>query len=72
LPHVGVNLQPMLLVLRPDFAVIGPDDLGKWYPPDLVDHLIDGLRKAGLDVATANGGLSPRPLRRRGRTAPLP
>jgi TolB-like protein len=39
-----------LQVLRPDFAVSARHDLGRWYPPDLVDHLIDGLRKAGLDV----------------------
>ena len=38
-----------LLVLRPDFGRIGRDDLGKWYPPELVEQLIDGLRKAGLD-----------------------
>jgi TolB-like protein/cytochrome c-type biogenesis protein CcmH/NrfG len=44
-----------LLVLRPDFTLTGRDDLAKWYPPELVDHLIDGLRKAGLDVATGKG-----------------
>ena len=39
-----------LLILKPDFALIGRNELGKWYPPELVEHLIDGLRKAGLDA----------------------
>ena len=39
-----------LVALRPDFADIGRDDLAKWYPPELVEHLIDGLRKAGLEL----------------------
>ena len=39
-----------LLALRPDFAEIARDQFGKWYLPDLVEQLIDGLRKAGLDV----------------------
>ena len=40
-----------LLVLRPDFALTGRDDLARWYPPELVAHLIDGLGKAGLEIA---------------------
>ena len=47
-----------LLLLRPDFAGIARDELGKWYPRDLVDHLIDGLRKAGLDVPAITGRAS--------------
>jgi hypothetical protein len=42
-----------LLVLRPDFAVTGREDLGKWYPADLVEKLLDALRKAGLEVISA-------------------
>jgi hypothetical protein len=42
-----------LLALRPDFALTPRDELGKWYPPELVAHLIDGLRKAGLDLPAA-------------------
>jgi TolB-like protein/pimeloyl-ACP methyl ester carboxylesterase/Tfp pilus assembly protein PilF len=40
-----------LLLLRSDFAVNARAELGKWYPPELVEHLIDGLRKAGLEIA---------------------
>ncbi|HET9261564.1 MAG TPA: hypothetical protein VFO14_00845 [Vicinamibacterales bacterium] len=39
-----------LLALRPDFAEIARDQFAKWYLPDLVEQLIDGLRKAGLDI----------------------
>jgi len=39
-----------LLALRPDFAEIARDQFGKWYLPELVDQLIDGLRKAGLAI----------------------
>ena len=39
-----------LLALKPDFAEIARDQFGKWYRPELVEQLIDGLRKAGLDV----------------------
>jgi TolB-like protein len=42
-----------LLALRPDFAEIARDQFGKWYLPQLVEQLIDGLRKAGLDIAPA-------------------
>ncbi len=40
-----------LLALRPDFAVVAREELGKWWDPELVEHLIDGLRKAGLEIA---------------------
>jgi TolB-like protein/Flp pilus assembly protein TadD len=39
-----------VLDLRPDFAGIARDQFGKWYLPELVEQLIDGLRKAGLDL----------------------
>jgi TolB-like protein len=38
-----------LLQLRPDFADTARTELGKWFAPELVDHLIEGLRKAGLE-----------------------
>ena len=40
-----------LLALRPDFPVVAREELGKWWDPELVKHLIDGLRKAGLEIA---------------------
>jgi len=44
-----------LLALEPDFASAVRDEFGKWYLPDHVEHLIDGLRKAGLDVEAPRG-----------------
>jgi non-specific serine/threonine protein kinase len=40
-----------LLALRPDFALAARGELGKWMDPELITHAIDGLRKAGLDIA---------------------
>ncbi len=39
-----------LLALRPDFASAAREEYGKWYEPEDVEHLIDGLRKAGLEI----------------------
>jgi hypothetical protein len=38
-----------VLTMMPDFPSIGRSEFSKWYLPDLVDHLMDGLRKAGLE-----------------------
>jgi TolB-like protein len=43
-----------LLALAPGFALSARADLGKWLHPELVEHLIDGLRKAGLEIGPAN------------------
>jgi TolB-like protein/tetratricopeptide (TPR) repeat protein len=43
-----------LLALRPDFALVARDELAKWWDPELVERLIDGLRKAGLEIAGAS------------------
>ena len=39
-----------LLVIRPDFSLVVHEELAKWWQPELITHLIEGLRKAGLDV----------------------
>ena len=39
-----------VMTLKPDFPIIARNELAKWYPAELVEQLIDGLRKAGLDV----------------------
>jgi len=44
-----------LLTLRPDFAEIARDQYAKWYRPDLVEQLIDGLRKGGLHIPPPDG-----------------
>ncbi len=45
-----------LLKIRPDFAAIARDELSrKWYDAELTEHLIEGLRKAGLEIAGEPG-----------------
>jgi tetratricopeptide (TPR) repeat protein len=39
-----------LLALRPNFAAEARSEYGKWYTEEMVEKLIDGLRKAGLVV----------------------
>ncbi len=39
-----------LLALRPDFASTARSHFERWWDPEFVDHLLEGLRKAGLDV----------------------
>jgi TolB-like protein/Flp pilus assembly protein TadD/predicted Ser/Thr protein kinase len=39
-----------LLRLYPDFPLTAREENGKWHEPSLVEHLIDGLRKAGLEI----------------------
>jgi adenylate cyclase len=45
------NAARELLAVRPDFATIARQECNKWWDPQLVDQLIDGLRKAGVDIA---------------------
>jgi serine/threonine protein kinase len=40
-----------LLEQKPDFAQVAREELGKWMDSGLVDQVIDGLRKAGLEIA---------------------
>ena len=40
-----------LLAIRPDFAATARAELAKWHYPELIEHLLDGLRKAGLEIA---------------------
>ena len=41
-----------LLALRSDFAAVAREELGKWWDPELIEHLIDGLRRAGLEIGS--------------------
>jgi TolB-like protein/Tfp pilus assembly protein PilF len=40
-----------LLAIRPELATNAREEFGKWFEPDFVEHVVDGLRKAGLPVA---------------------
>jgi tetratricopeptide (TPR) repeat protein len=39
-----------LHALMPDFGAMAREEFGKWHDAELTEHLLDGLRKAGLDV----------------------
>jgi TolB-like protein len=47
------NAVEELLRIRPDFPRIWREELCKWWDPELVEHLADGLRKAGLKIEHA-------------------
>jgi TolB-like protein/Tfp pilus assembly protein PilF len=46
-----------LLAQKPDFAQSAGEALSRWFDPPLAAHLIEGLRKAGLEL---DGDASPR------------
>ncbi len=45
-----------LLALRSEFANGAREELAKWWEPGLVEHLVDGLRKAGLEIEGVSAG----------------
>jgi TolB-like protein/Tfp pilus assembly protein PilF len=49
-----------LLAQKEDFAESARETLGKWFEAQLVEHLIAGLRKAGLGIVAAEEAASPR------------
>jgi hypothetical protein len=44
-----------LHALVPHFGAIAREEFGKWLDAELTEHLLDGLRKAGLDVPAPAG-----------------
>jgi serine/threonine protein kinase len=50
-----------LLSLKPEFAASAREELGKTWDPELVEHLMDGLRKAGLESAGDEGPATAKP-----------
>ena len=63
-----------LLKLRPDFGATVHNTLAKWFDPELCEQLLDGLRKAGLEIGdegtesqgdAATDSVSPRVIRGR-------
>jgi len=49
--QVAKNIVREVLALKPDFPLIARNEFAKWYLPDLVEQLIEGLGKAGLPIA---------------------
>jgi TolB-like protein len=48
------SLQDML-ALKPDYGKVARQLHGKWIQPELVEQLMNGLRKAGLEIADDEG-----------------
>jgi pentatricopeptide repeat protein len=44
-----------MLSLKPNYAEVARELHGRWIQPDLVEQLMDGLRKAGLEIADKAG-----------------
>lgn len=57
----GASLR-QLLTLKPEFAAAPRAELRKTWDPELVEHLMDGLRKAGLEVAGDERGSAAKPV----------
>jgi TolB-like protein len=49
------NAVEELLKIKPNFALAARQELGKWWDAELTEHLIEGLRKAGLEIAVEPG-----------------
>jgi serine/threonine protein kinase/tetratricopeptide (TPR) repeat protein len=49
------NAVRELLTIRPDFPVVARNEFRKWWDAELIEHLVDGLRKAGLEIAGDDG-----------------
>jgi TolB-like protein len=45
------NAVRELLTIKPDFVAVGREELRKLWDAELTEHLIEGLRKAGLEIA---------------------
>jgi len=42
-----------LLKIRPGYATAPREELEKWHHTEIIDHVLEGLRKAGLEIAEA-------------------
>jgi serine/threonine-protein kinase len=47
------------LAARPEFATSAREECSKWWNPDLVDQIMEGLRKAGLETPAENQNQAP-------------
>ena len=55
------SLQDML-TLKPDYGKVARKLHGKWIQPDLVEQLMEGLSKAGLEIADEDGSVDVLPV----------
>ena len=55
-----------LLTVRPNFATVGRQECLKWWQPELVEKLMDDLRKAGLETASTQSSAPKSPTAKAG------
>ena len=48
--EAGRKAVQELLALRADFATTARQEYAKWFEPEQIEHFMDGLRKAGLEI----------------------
>ncbi len=53
--EAGNKAVQELLAIKPDFPAVACRELGKWWDAELTEHLIDGMRKSGLELASGAG-----------------
>ena len=51
-----------LLALRPGIATSVRRDYAKWWNPEQIEHLLEGLRKAGLEIADEQSSPGAKPV----------
>jgi TolB-like protein len=51
-----------LLAMKPDYAEFGPRFFSRWFQPEMVERLTEGLRKAGLDIPPLSGTTASAPV----------
>jgi TolB-like protein/Tfp pilus assembly protein PilF len=68
-PDAATKALRDLLKLRPAFAAEGRAEFEKWWEPAYVESFLDGLRKAGLEIAGEKMKTLPEPDAARSSTA---
>ena len=54
--ELAQNAARNLLAARPGFEAVAKEECAKWWQPELVEPLLDGLRKAGLEIGSGKAG----------------
>jgi len=64
--EAGAAAVQELLAVRPEFASSVRRDYGIWWNDKMVEHLIEGLRKAGLEIADEQPSSAAKPAAKEG------
>jgi serine/threonine protein kinase len=56
--EAGHKALKELLAIRPTIAMTAHAEFKKWYDPELAEHMLDGLRNVGLEIADGGAAAS--------------